>query len=76
MRWVEGRRGVASLMDVHRKLCMETRDLGDETNIPLASLICYTQVQLLLSESNGDRLTGEALVSTRLSNTIQYFHQP
>ena len=28
----------------------------------------HTQVQLLLSESDGDRLTGEVLVSTRLSN--------
>ena len=26
-----------------------------------------TQVQLLLSESDGDRLTGEVLVSTRLT---------
>ena len=43
---------------------------GDEA----ARLICrlplvlHTQVQLLLSESDGDRLTGEVSVSTRLSN--------
>ena len=31
-------------------------------------LVLHTQVQLLLSESDGDKLTGEVLVSTRLSN--------
>ena len=33
-------------------------------------LLLHTQVQLLLSESDGDRLTGEVLVSTRLSNRM------
>ena len=33
-------------------------------------LVLHTQVQLLLSESDGDKLTGDVLVSTRLSNRM------